>query len=142
VVDGNFPSLTSSGFTYYNSFGLAAWDVPDVTGPVKYSNPRTSPNNEWFDPSPFAHPAFGTEGKAGRNILRGPGRNNFDFALMKDTKITESTKVELRFEFFNIFNHTQFDPNGITTDFNSATFGQETAAHDPRLIQLGAKFYF
>ncbi len=38
---------------------------------------------------------------------------------MKDTEITESTKVELRFEFFNLFNHTQFDPNGITTDINS-----------------------
>jgi Carboxypeptidase regulatory-like domain len=143
VVDSNFPSLTSSSSTYYTYFGGAGWDVPNVTGPVKYLNPRTSPNNEWFDPTvSFRHPAFGTQGNAGRNMLRGPGRNNFDFALMKDTKITESTKVELRFEFFNIFNHTQFDPNGITTDFNSATFGQETAAHDPRLIQLAAKFYF
>ena len=61
---------------------------------------------------------------------------------MKDTAVTESTKFELRFEFFNLFNHTQFDPNGITTDINSPTFGQETAAHDPRIIQLAGKFYF
>ena len=82
------------------------------------------------------------EGDAGRNILHGPGLNNFDFAVMKETKITESTRAELRFEFFNFFNHTQFDPNGITTDINSSAFGQETAAHDPRIIQLAGKLFF
>ncbi len=142
VVDSSFPSLTSSSFTFYTGFGLSGWDVPNVIGPIQYTNPRTAPNNQWVSPSAFAHPAFGTEGNAGRDILKGPGLNNFDFAVMKDTKVTESTKAELRFEFFNVFNHTQFDPNGITTDFNSPAFGQETGAHDPRIIQLAGKFYF
>lgn len=61
---------------------------------------------------------------------------------MKDTTFRESYRLELRFEFFNIFNHTQFDPAGINTDINSATFGEELAARDPRLIQLAGKFYF
>ena len=61
---------------------------------------------------------------------------------MKDTAVTESTRVELRLEFFNGWNHTQFDPNGISTDFNSATFGQEFSALAPRIIQLAGKFYF
>jgi hypothetical protein len=142
VVDSNYPSLTSSAYTFYTYAGGAAWDVPNVVGPIQYMNPRTSPTNAWVSRSAFANPAFGVEGNAGRDILRGPGLNNFDFAVMKDTKITESTRVELRFEFFNVFNHTQFDPNGITTDINSPAFGQETAAHDPRIIQLAGKFYF
>jgi hypothetical protein len=85
---------------------------------------------------------LGTEGNASRNLLRGPGLNNFDFGVMKDINLREGVKIELRFEFFNFFNHTQFDPNGITTDFNSPAFGTETAAHDPRLIQLAGKIYF
>lgn len=140
VVDSNLPSLTGSLYTYYSA-GYA-WDVPNVNGPTTYLNPRTNSTNLWFNGSNFSAPAIGTEGNAGRNLLRGPGRNNFDFALEKDTRITESTQIELRFEFFNLFNHTQFDQAGITTDFNSPAFGTETAAFDPRVIQLGAKFYF
>lgn len=141
VVDTAFPSLTSSFYTYYSGAG-AAWDVPNVNGPTTYQNPRNNATNLWFNGSNFSAPTVGTEGNAGRDILRGPGRNDFDFALEKDTRITESTRVELRFEFFNLFNHTQFDPGGITTDFNSSRFGTETAAFSPRVIQLGAKFYF
>jgi hypothetical protein len=142
VVDSSFPSLTSSAYTFYTYGGGAAWDVPNVVGPIQYLNPRIGPNNAWVSRSAFAHPAFGVEGNAGRDILHGPGLNNFDFAVMKETAITETTRAELRFEFFNLFNHTQFDPNGITTDINSSSFGLETAAHDPRIIQLAAKFYF
>jgi hypothetical protein len=144
VVDSSFPSLTSSLYTYYTYFGGAGWDVPNLVGPIQYLNPRTATasGNFWFSGSAFAAPTIGTEGNAGRDIIRGPGRNNFDFALMKDTRITESTRVELRFEFYNIFNHTQFDPNGINTDFNSSAFGTETAAFAPRTIQLAAKLYF
>ena len=61
---------------------------------------------------------------------------------MKDTRITETTRLEFRFEFFNFFNHTQFDPNGIDTDFNSSSFGTETAARAPRLIQLAGEVLF
>lgn len=142
VVDSAFPSLTSSYYTYYTYGGGAGWDVPNVAGSTKYLNPRTNPTNLWFNSSGFSAPTPGTEGNAGRNILRGPGLNNFDFALEKETRITESTRIELRFEFYNLFNHTQFDPAGITTDFNSPAFGTETAAFDPRVIQLGVKFYF
>jgi len=168
VVDSSFPSLTSSAFTYYSGFGLAGWDVPNLVGSIQYENPRTAqilnpgpgvvPQHYWFNPvstpagcipgtppcieGAFSAPTIGTEGNAGRDIIHGPGRNNFDFALMKDTQITESTKLELRFEFFNIFNHPQFDPSGINTDFNSSSFGTETAAFSPRIIQLAAKVYF
>jgi hypothetical protein len=143
VVDSTLPSLQANASTFYCTGGFACWDVPNVVGPIKYENPKTNPSNLWFDPSAFAHPATGTQGNAGRDILRGPGLKNWDFALMKDTSFTESMKLELRIEFFNIFNTTQFDPSGMNTDIGAgAQFGTETKARDPRIIQLAGKFYF
>jgi hypothetical protein len=84
----------------------------------------------------------GTFGNAGRNLMRGPRIANFDWALFKSTAITEKTRLELRFEFYNLFNHTQFDPNGMDTDISSSDFGRISLARDPRVVQLAAKFYF
>jgi len=141
VVDSADPSLHC-----YSSSDFVCFDVPNVVGPITYTNPRTSasnPNNQVFSASAFASPAPGTFGDAHRNLLVGPGLNNWDFQLFKDTNITESTRLELRIEFYNLFNHTQFDPAGIVTDFNQGTnFGREFAARAPREIQLAAKFYF
>lgn len=142
VVDSSLPSLTDSVFQFYCTPGQACWDVPNVAGSITYENPKTSPTNLWFDTSAFTHPVLGTQGDAGRNILRGPGIKNWDFSLVKDTSFTESMRLELRIEFFNIFNTTQFDPLGINTDVNSSSFGQELKARDPRIIQLAGKFYF
>lgn len=146
VVDSALRSLTNSQLQFYCSFFFqfnGCWDVPNVVGPIQYLDPRTSPTNQWFNPSAFAEPALGTQGNAGRNILRGPGIKNWDFSLMKETSFTESVRLELRIEFFNIFNTTQFDPAGINTDLNAGpTFGTETLARDPRIVQLAGKFYF
>jgi hypothetical protein len=64
--------------------------------------------------------------------------SNYEFnpVLEKNVpSVGESKYLQLRFEFFNLFNHTQFDPAGITTDINAGpTFGQDLAARDPRLI--------
>ena len=96
----------------------------------------------YFNPSAFTPEVRGVLGDAGRNFFHGPGINNFDFALYKDTKITESTRIELRFEVFNLFNHTQFLADSVGNDVNSSFFGQSTAAASPRIIQLAAKVYF
>ena len=145
---------------------FTCWDGPNQVGPVKYENPRTT--GFWFNPSAFPQvpcsvglPKMGSTpaipgctvlgvapnsvlayGNAPRNPIRGPGLNNWDFVLYKDTAITESMKVQLRLETYNIFNHTQFDPNAITTDASSGTFGQISAARNPRFMQIAAKFYF
>jgi hypothetical protein len=59
---------------------------------------------------------------------------------MKRTNITEAIGFEIRAEFFNIFNHTQFqNPNG---NFSSSQFGQVTSARDPRIGQVSAKVYW
>lgn len=134
----------------YTSYGCP--DRPNVVGPVQIYNPRnanlvnathggTKPrSNYYFNPNSFAPETRGVLGNAGRNYFHGPGINDFTFGLYKDTRITEKTKLELRFEFFNIFNHTQF--TAVGTDVNSSTFGRATAALEPRIIQLAAKFYF
>jgi len=142
VVDTSDPSLRC----YPGNSDFVCMDAPNLVGPITYSNARTSasnPNNQFFSPSAFASASIGQFGDARRNLLRGPGLNNWDFQLFKDTKITETTRMELRIEFYNLFNHTQFDPGGIVTDINQGTnFGREFAAHAPREIQLAAKFYF
>ncbi len=138
VVDTSDPSLRC----YPGNSDFVCMDAPNVVSPITYSNIH-NPGNQVFSASSFAHAAIGTFGDAPRNLLTGPGLNNWDFQLYKDTNITESTRVELRIEFYNVFNHTQFDPGGIVTDINQgANFGREFAARPPREIQLAAKFYF
>jgi Carboxypeptidase regulatory-like domain len=144
------------------------WDGPNQVGPVQYLNPRKT--GMWFNPSAFAQvpcaaPVAGATptaptipfgcnnkgisptsvvayGNAPRNPIRGPGVNNWDFVLYKDTTITERTRVQLRLEAYNLFNHTQFDPNGVGTNLTSASFGSIVAAENPRLMQIAAKFIF
>jgi hypothetical protein len=64
----------------------------------------------------FANPAPGTWGDSGRNILQGPETRNVDFSVFKNTHITESNVLQLRAEFFNLFNNPQFDNPGATDE--------------------------
>ena len=143
VVDLSDPS----GGCYPAASDFGCWDGPNQVAPIKYMNPRTT--GYWFDPSSFApvtpngNPtSVVSYGDAPRNVLRGPGLNNWDFELYKDTQITERTKIELRIESYNVFNHTQFDPNGVGTFDLAGNFGAITQAHNPRFMQLAAKVYF
>ena len=82
-------------------------------------------------------------GNNGRNSLVSPALVNFDFIVLKDTRITERLQVQFRAEFFNIFNHANFQaPNidaGTSTILggNNATLTQ--TATDGRVIQFGLK---
>jgi hypothetical protein len=75
-------------------------------------------------------------------------RINFDTSLYKSFAITEGTHVELRFESFNTFNHTEFNGLGTSMNRDYATgtlqnnFGQVTSTWDPRTLELGGKFVF
>jgi hypothetical protein len=102
-------------------------------------------------------PAFGTFGNIGRNPFRGPRLDNWDFSLVKTTKLTERVSFQLRAEFFNMLNHPHFaNPNiqGLIDPSDPTTFGfilntPDVAAANPvigtggpRNIQLGIKFRF
>ena len=114
-------------------------DTPNLVAPVKYLDPRKT--GYYFDPTSFAASALGSQGTANRRFFHGPGLNNWDMAIRKDTHINERLSVELRFEFFNIWNHAQFaTPSGIL----SSSFGQITSTlpFNQRIGQFGAKFNF
>lgn len=93
--------------------------------------------------TPGGVPLF-THGNMGRNVLRGPGINNWDFSLAKTFKFTESKSLEFRSEFFNAFNHVQFLSPTLQsgTEGFSSQFGQITNDRGPRVIQFALKMYF
>jgi len=114
-------------------------DTPDRVAPLKILDPRASPQHYYFDPSTFASSAEGQEGDARRRFFHGPGINNWDMALVKDTHLSERMDLQFRAEWFNIFNHTQFT---TTSGILSGPFGQVTAAAQPRIGQLSLKLNF
>ncbi len=124
-------------------FGSGGTDVPDVIAPVVTQNPRNAgPNgpNTYFLPSSFISGPVGNFGDANRRFFHGPGIINTDFGMMKRIPITESMAVELKGEFFNIFNHANFNnPDGA---FGTGLFGVVTSAGPGRIGQVSAKFFW
>ncbi len=103
---------------------------------------------QWFNPAAFAIPARGTWGNAGRAIATGPGLVQVDFALQKNTHITESKALVFRIEMFNLFNRTQAGNPG-TTFTSPASFGlvnsglnRTIGTGTSRQIQLAMRFLF
>jgi hypothetical protein len=117
----------------------------DLTGPIHYLDPRktsTLGGPFFLDPSAFSSTTTGPYGTAPRNVIRAPGRANFDFTLAKTTPIyKDRAKLELRVDAFNLFNHTQFS-NFDTNIADGPTFGQATQAYAPRILQLAAHIRF
>jgi hypothetical protein len=111
---------------------------PNVNGSVSY--PKTVKN--WFGGSAFSPTVAGTWGNLPFNSVRGPGRQNWNLALFKSFLFSETrgSRLEFRAEFFNVWNHTEFQ--NISNTFTNGDFGAVTTAHDPREIQLGLKLYF
>jgi len=83
-------------------------------------------------------------GDSGIAPILGPGQFNFDVSVSKVTPlrgISESSQLQFRAEFFNMFNHAQF--NNPAANFAVPNFGQITSASvNPRLIQLALKYIF
>jgi hypothetical protein len=122
---------------------------PNIVPGVSLIPPGGQTINQWVNPAAFSIPAAGTWGNAGAGIVEGPGLFQFDTALSKTIKITEGTKVSLRMEGFNVFNHPQLGtPNlnfsslaafgRITSVSNSSPVGTGTA----RSFQFAARFTF
>ena len=131
---------SSDDLELMNSYDFELPGEPDTVTSFRTLNPR-GPNNLFFDPSIFQPQALGTIGNAPRSICCGPGLNNFDIAIHKNTKLTEQARLEFRGEFFNVVNHAQFlAPDGNISD--GADFGRVMLARDPRLIQFALKLFF
>jgi hypothetical protein len=87
-----------------------------------------------------APPVPNVVSNAGRGVINGPPTKRVDFSLFKNIKFGESVRLQLRGEFFNIFNHTNF--RAVQTSITAATYGQIISVRDPRTIQIGAKLNF
>ena len=136
LVENDDHSLLGTQYTGPNGNGV---DTPNYTpGNLQFNNPRSG--SPYFNINLFTPEAIGQLGTANKRFFHGPGLDNWDFALLKDTHITESTLLQFRFEFFNIFNHAQFmNPSG---DILNSSFGFVTAARDPRIGQVALKLLF
>ena len=163
---GNLPGLVEKGISGWGLNGISTFQSgqpltfttatnnsnsyggtprPNVTlGCDKFiSGSAQSRVNEWYNTSCFTAPpafSFGSEGRTDPN-LRAAGVANWDFAVFKDTTVTERFTLQFRAEIFNIFNRVQFSPPNTTV--GSSTFGEVTAqANNPRLVQFALRLRF
>jgi hypothetical protein len=118
-----------------------------VTGnPVLPKGERTFSRN--FRTEVFRLPAVGTVGNSARTLLRGPGINNWDIAVIKSFMIREPFKLQLRWESYNAFNHTQFAAFDTAARFDpqsnqvNARFGEFTVARSARIMQFALRLNF
>jgi hypothetical protein len=116
IVSGNVSGADESQITGTNN----DTDRPNLTGGSFYPNQQTP--QRWLNAAAFSTPQPFTFGNAGRNILRGPSLGTWDFSVLRNFRLRESTSLEFRAEMFNIFNRANFDiPQ---RDFSSPSFGQ------------------
>jgi hypothetical protein len=94
----------------------------------------------WFDTSCFPVPPVGYFGNSGRTVLNAPGLNNWDLGVEKLFPFAErkSSRVLLRAEMFNAWNHVQFEQPDMNAG-DGANFGRISATRPPRLIQVAVK---
>ncbi len=149
---GNWFTITDSITNVSTSDGGGTVGFYEVR-PNLAGNPNAKPcaPGTLFNTCAFVdNSTFFTFGNAGRNIVRGPGMQDWDFTLFKLFPIREQMHAEFRADFFNIWNHVNplLGPVGAISEeptaveFGTPQFGQAVAARDPRFIQLAAKFYF
>lgn len=118
-----------------------AADRPNLVGdPALADGERTL--SRWFNIAAFAAPPPFTYGTTPRAIadVRGPGYASVDFSVSRNISFGSARNLQLRAEFFNLFNRVNF--NQPNTNFLSGGFGEITSAGEARRVQFGAKFYF
>jgi len=139
--DCQTPAGATSGCvsgTYPGGINIDPSDIaprPDVVAPVHM--PKTQ--QQWFSTGSFSD-AVGHFGDASNGLLLGPGIELWDLSAIKNFDLGERAKLQFRGEFFNAFNHTDFD--SVNQRLGETSFGQVTSTHDPRQIQLGGKVTF
>jgi len=173
LVVGDGTSVSGTG--KYSVQGVGATTLNRrITGsegwaprPLITCNPNLSPGDRtlgaFINTSCFMPAVKGSMGMdSAIRPFRGPGINNWDLSLFKRIPLgaNEQRYIQLRFEMYNAWNHTQwssfnytptFDPNtGKITNLSSLVgggggrfgFGALNAVRNPRNIQIGAKLYF
>ena len=122
----------------YNADGHR-FDFPNVTS-YRQSTSRSAYITGVFTPGQFTAPTPGNEGNEKNNGFRNPPFVQTDLSAYKNTHITERLNLQLRFEFYDLFNHPNFQ--NIQGDLSAGNFGRVTGQTLPRWWQLGAKITF
>ena len=139
LVHSGEPFTPAMGTANLSNSLAGSW-YPNRIGNGSISNPTIQ---QWFNPAAFVAPAPYTFGDSGRNILYGPGLANLNFSLAKHFSIpigSDVTKLEIRMDAINLFNHPNFgQPN---TAIGTAGAGVISSADAARTIQLGALLRF
>jgi hypothetical protein len=124
---------------------FANWNRPDQICDPKSSHPTV---NQWFNTQCFVAPPAGQLGTASRTPVYGPRFVNTDFSAVKRIQLSEAMHMEFRAEFFNLFNHPQFNAPGLSSTPGADlatpnTFGVITqTVNNPRVIQFALKLNF
>jgi hypothetical protein len=150
VLQGGLPVQITYNGTDTLGLGGGTTNRPNLLSKVTYPHTQTA----WFSTSSFSTTTAtdpvapwlgGTTqgfGNAGKDAVRGPYLINFNLSLTKTIQLTnhEGPNIELRFESFNTFNHTQF--SGLDTANHDGNFGQVTSIVTPRNLEFGGRFRF
>jgi hypothetical protein len=113
---------------------------PNVVGTSQYLPSSEQSTSEWFNTADFANPGAGNFGDLGRNTVIGPAMFDLDVVLQKNISIREHVKVQIRAEFFNALNHSNYSV--IDRIFADPAFGAVQSQLDPRQLQFGMKLLF
>jgi hypothetical protein len=119
----------------------------EIIGPAAV--PAGAPRLETGPPlSAFRNAYFDDASNLSRNHFYGPGINNWNMSLLKAQSLTDRVKLQLRFEFFNLFNRVQFgQPDNAIADigtFGTSSYqvGQPDSTTGARQIQFAMKLLF
>ena len=152
-LSGNFTYSSGAPWNVLLGFdqagnGNSGEERPNISSGV---NPIIGNVNGYANLNAFTVPAVGTLGNLQRDYLSGPGLVDLDMALLKDTRLSERTRLQFRAEFFNVANHPNLGlPNGTVfaqgpngTGIPNSTFGQITyTTTSSRQIQFALKLLF
>jgi Carboxypeptidase regulatory-like domain len=140
------PITSSDDIELQSSYFFQSAGEPDRIVPFHAINPR-NPLNTAFNTDAFQQPSqLGVFGNSPRTVCCGPGIDNIDFSMLKDTRLSERMNLQFRAEFFNIANHAQFSTvDGNISDGypqDGGTFGKAIRVRDPRIVQFALKLMF
>jgi Carboxypeptidase regulatory-like domain len=129
-----------SGF--FEANGRIYFINPSVINTPTNGGTASNGYNTTFSGQAFFNVGPGQTGNVTRTLINGPRQFNVNAALLKSIRFTETIRVQLRMEAFNLFNNVNFFNNTQLANINSATFGQITSAGASRQMQFAARFEF
>jgi Carboxypeptidase regulatory-like domain len=116
------------------------FSFPNAAGYQQGTSRNAYTNTGVFTAGEFTVPIAGTNGDEKTGQFRDPAFIQTDVTLYKNNRITERLNFQLRFEFFNVFNHTNFLT--IQNNLSQGNFGLVNSQSLPRWWQIGGKLYF